>query len=263
VDGEGWKADLVCEGRSFPIQEPRFTKRNGPRVEMDFTRFTQAMRWSGWIEIDGKREAYGAGSVGVRDRSWGVREIGERDPQPRVPKEARQFYWLWAPTNFPNLALYYHANEDEAGKPWNTRCLLAMDGAGQGEHLELHSARMSMMWEPGKRFAKSMVLDVKDPSGRDHRVTWTPIANFHMKGIGYLSKEWRHGLYKGKLLVERETFRPAELDPLAATNVHIEAICKATHEGGGASSEGIGTFEQLVIGPHTPSGFTDFLGGAR
>ena len=56
VDGEAWKADLVCEGRSFPIQEPRFTKRNGPRVEMDFTRFTQAMRWSGWIEIDGKRE---------------------------------------------------------------------------------------------------------------------------------------------------------------------------------------------------------------
>jgi len=96
---------------------------------MDFTRFTQAMRWSGSIEIDGKREEYGAGSVGVRDRSWGVREIGERDPQPRVPKEARQFYWLWAPTNFPNLALYYHANEDESGKPWNRRCLLAMDGA--------------------------------------------------------------------------------------------------------------------------------------
>jgi hypothetical protein len=263
VEGEGWKADLVCEGRSFPIQEPRFTKRNGPRVEMDFTRFTQAVRWSGWIEIDGKREEYGAGSVGVRDRSWGVREIGERDPQPRVPKEKRQFYWLWTPTNFPNLALYFHVNEDETGKPWNTRCLLAMDGAAQGETLELRDARMSMTWAPGKRFAKEMVLDVKDPSGRDHRVTWTPIANFQMKGIGYLHPEWRHGLYKGKLLVERESFRPADLDPLAIPNIHVEAICKARHEGGGASSEGIGAFEQLVIGPHQPSGFTGFLDGSR
>ncbi|MGE0047208.1 MAG: hypothetical protein AB7T08_15735, partial [Hyphomonadaceae bacterium] len=121
-DGEGIKGDLVCEGRSFPVQEPRFTRRNGPRMMMDVTRFTQAVRWEGWLEIDGKRETYKKDeAVGVRDRSWGVRPIGAQDQQPAVPMQLPQFYWLWAPTNFPNLALYFHVNEDAAGEAWNIR----------------------------------------------------------------------------------------------------------------------------------------------
>src|SRR5882672_5677153 len=72
IDGEGMKADLVMEGRSFPMQEPRFTRRNGARMFMDVTRFTQGVRWTGWVEIDGKRQTYEA-APGVRDRSWGIR----------------------------------------------------------------------------------------------------------------------------------------------------------------------------------------------
>lgn len=263
VDGEGIKADLVCEGRSFPIQEPRFTRRNGARMMMDVTRFTQAVRWSGWVEIDGVRETYESrDAVGVRDRSWGVRPIGSPDPQPNVPMQMPQFYWLWAPTNFPNLALYYHVNEDAAGEAWNIRCSLAMDNANDKEHLHLLDPKIAMKWGKGSRHAKEMTLDVKDPSGRDHRVTWTPVDTFMMKGIGYTHPEWGHGLFKGPLVVERETFKPAELDPLQFSNLHIQAICKAKHEGGGQSSEGVGAFEQLVIGPHGPSGFNDLFDGA-
>ena len=107
-----------------------------------------------------------------------------------------------------------------------------------------------------------MVLEVKDPSGRDHRVTWTPVAQFQMKGIGYLHPEWGHGLYKGALAVAREDFKPAELDPLAPMNLHIQAVCTARHEGAGQASEGVGSFEQLVIGPHAPNGFTGLFDGA-
>ena len=33
--------DLIITGRHFPIEEPRFTRRNGTRLFMDYTRLTQ------------------------------------------------------------------------------------------------------------------------------------------------------------------------------------------------------------------------------
>ena len=43
---------------------------------------TQGGRYTGWIEIDGVRKPLAPGTVGVRDRSWGIRPIGKFDPQP-------------------------------------------------------------------------------------------------------------------------------------------------------------------------------------
>ncbi|MGB7407915.1 MAG: hypothetical protein WA908_05370, partial [Pontixanthobacter sp.] len=37
VKGEGLAADLTFTGRAFPIEEPRFTWRRGPRMIMDCT----------------------------------------------------------------------------------------------------------------------------------------------------------------------------------------------------------------------------------
>ena len=73
---EGIACDLTFEGRAFPIEEPRFMRRNGPRVFMDYTRLTQNVRVSGWTEVDGERRALGAGWTGTRDRSWGIRPVG-------------------------------------------------------------------------------------------------------------------------------------------------------------------------------------------
>ena len=211
--------------------------------------------------MDGKRETYD-GAFGTRDRSWGVRQIGAADPQPVVPQVMPQFYWLWAPSNFPNLSLYAHVNEDETGAPWNRRASLVMDGAGQGDALHLHGDRFTVQWQTGKRHANTARLEVRDGEGRDHRVTWTPIDTFMMKGIGYGHPDWTHGGWKGELAVEREDFRPAELDPLLLPHLHIQHVCTAWHEGGGASSDGIGLLEQLVIGPHAPSGFAGLNDGA-
>ena len=51
------------------------------RTVMDYTRLTQNGHYDGWIEVDGAREALPSGSMGTRDRSWGVRPIGAADPQ--------------------------------------------------------------------------------------------------------------------------------------------------------------------------------------
>ncbi len=260
-DHDGISADLIFEGRSAPVQEPRFTRRQGPRLFMDLTRFTQNCRVSGWVEVDGKRETYEEG-LGTRDRSWGIRPIGAADAQPTVPMAMPQFYWLWAPTQFPNLSLYAHVNEDEAGRAWNHRASLALDGAAQGDLLDLLDERFEIDWQPGKRHAAAARLRARDPSGRDHLVRWTPIATFHMLGIGYGHPEWGHGHWKGELAVAREDLRIGDLDPLLLPHLHIQAISTARHEGGGASSDGVGIVEQLVIGPHAPSGFVSLNDGA-
>ena len=56
VKGEGLAADITFTGRAFPIEEPRFVWRVGPRTVMDYTRLTQNGHYEGWIEVDGKRK---------------------------------------------------------------------------------------------------------------------------------------------------------------------------------------------------------------
>ncbi len=262
ADHDGIAGELTFTGRAEPVQEPRFTRRQGPRLFMDVTRFTQNCRVQGWVSVDGKRQEY-QGGLGTRDRSWGIRPIGAADAQPTVPLVMPQFYWLWAPTHFPTLSLFAHVNEDENGSPWNRRTSLMLDGAKQDDGLHLAEDKFSINWQPGKRHAASAALDCTDGQGRPHRVTWDPIATFQMKGIGYGHPEWTHGGWKGDLAVEREDFLQDALDPLLLPHLHIQALAKARHESADASSDGIGIVEQLVIGPHGPSGFAGLNDGAN
>jgi hypothetical protein len=64
---QGVKADITFRARAAALQEPRFTRRMGPRAFMDYTRLTQNGHYTGWIEVDGKRESVD-GFAGTRDR---------------------------------------------------------------------------------------------------------------------------------------------------------------------------------------------------
>ena len=261
---EGLALDATFEGRAFPIEEPRFTRRDGPRMLMDVTRMTQNGRWTGQLNVDGETIALTPERfVGTRDRSWGVRPIGENDPQPNVPMKPPQFYWLWAPTNFKTVSLFFHVNEDAGGSAWNTRASLVEDGAERDKLLHFNRPKMTLEYAPGSRRVAKAVLDAEDGLGRPQRVTYTPMKTFLMKGIGYNHPDWKHGLYKGDYAQERIDYKPDELPWQDPQNLHIQAICKAVHEGpDGAGSEGIGALEQLIIGPHAPSGFKDILDAA-
>lgn len=258
-DAEGLALDLVFQGRHYPVEEPRFTYRQGPRMIIDCTRMTQNGHWQGSLTVDGEtievKDFYG-----TRDRSWGVRPIGARDPQEVVPVQLPQFYWLWAPINFPNLSLFFHVNEDAHGSPWNTRSVLATDGADNDGLLHLNRPNIDVTWQEGTRRAASAVLNVTDAARRDHSVSYEPMGTFQMKGIGYGHPSWGHGAFKGGYAIEREDFVPADMAWNQPDNLHIQEIVKATHTGpDGLISEGIGILEQLCLGPHGPSGWKDVL----
>ena len=77
------------------VREPRFTRRQGPRMLMDLTRMTQNGHWSGKLRIDGKEIEVNPDSwSGTRDRSWGVRPIGAQDTQPLIPPLEPTVYGL-------------------------------------------------------------------------------------------------------------------------------------------------------------------------
>ena len=255
---EGLACDLTFEGRAFPIEEPRFMRRNGPRVFMDYTRLTQNVRVSGWIEVDGERRALGPGWTGTRDRSWGIRPVGAPDSQPTPSDAVPSFFWQWAPLNFADRSVFFHINADHEGAPWNTRAVILPDGAGPEGGWHADAPRMEdVTLKPGTRHALGGVLKIPLAQG-EAKITLKPRGEpggvFLMRGIGY-GGDWRHGALKGPLAVAREDIDLAAVDLGAMENFHIQAICDATFEAPGeAPQQGIGIFEQLIFGPYRPYG---------
>lgn len=255
---DGVAADLTFTGRAFPVEEPRFTRRIGPRSFMDYTRMTQNGHWQGWVEIDGVRHDVG-GSVGTRDRSWGIRPIGSADPQPMVPPALPQFFWLWSPVNFADGSLFFHVNADEHGRPWNSRAVWCSDGAGPDTMVETEDCAMALDLKSGWRHARAATLDV----GGDEmmRVTFEPAATFLMRGIGYGHADWAHGVWKGPLVIEREDIDLRSLEPGRHEHLHIQAISRVTLERSGVVQSGTGILEQLILGPYRPLGLETLFDG--
>lgn len=251
----GISADIVFTGRSAPIEEPRFIRRIGPRTLMDYTRLTQNGRYRGWIELDGVREAVD-GFVGTRDRSWGVRPVGLRDPQALAPAAPPQFFWLWSPCNFENASLFFHSNDDAAGLPWNRRAVWAPDNAPL---CEIEHAAAQVNWKSGTRHATSATVTLREGSQR-LEATFTPVYNFFMLGLGYGHPKWAHGLNHGDLAVEREDIVLDDVDVRQQQHLHIQALCDVScRDAEGHVQHGRGVLEQLALGPHAPSGFKSTL----
>lgn len=250
---EGIAGEITFEGRAFPIEEPRFVKRNGPRLFMDYTRLTQNVRVSGWVEVDGQRIELN-GWVGTRDRSWGIRPVGAPDPQPTPGGGLAGFFWQWTPLNFQDRSVYFHINADPDGKPWNTRAVILEDGAGPEGGYHTEAATMATDLIPGTRYARGGVLTIPMDQGAA-TVTIQPLNTFLMRGIGY-GGDWRHGGLKGELAVGREDLDTVNFDPSDMGNLHIQAISKATLSVPGQPDQhGVGVFEQLILGPYRPLGF--------
>ena len=260
---QGMRAEIVFEGRAFPIEEPRFTRRIGPRSFMDYTRLTQNGRYSGWIELDGRRESID-GFMGTRDRSWGVRPVGARDSQDTIPPAPQQFFWLWSPTSFEDGSLFFHTNDDEYGRPWNRRAVWSPDGSGEEGQVHFEAAEAKVNFRQGTRHAASAVVTLTDDKGAISTVTFEPSYEFFMLGLGYGHPKWSHGLAHGELTVEREDMKLSEVDVRLPWHLHVQALSDVTWRGAdGGERRGRGVLEQLAIGPHAPSGFNDMLDFAQ
>ena len=88
-----------------------------------------------------------------------------------------------------------------------------------------------------------------------HQIELEKLFTFRMKGIGYSHPEWGHGLWQGELAMASERWKLDEIDESAFENQHVQHLVRARM----GDREGIGVLEQNILGPHHPSGFTEFL----
>jgi hypothetical protein len=257
--------DLVFDARTAALEEPRFTRQHQGRVLMDSTRFAQFGEWSGWVRVGKETIDVRPSEVpGVRDRSWGIRQVGEREAG--APGAAPQFFWLWAPIHFDDVCTHFGVNEQADGQTWHANGVVAPryeraeeipKGLDPGV-LRTTDIKHEMRWESGTRRATSAKIEIALRDQTPHQISLEPILRFQMLGIGYLNPSWGHGLWKGDLAIGAERWKLDELDALDPRHIHIQHVCRARM----GDREGIGVLEQLVIGPHAPSGFESLFDGA-
>jgi len=258
VEPNAWgiAGDLLFTRRAPVLEEPHFLRRNGGRIFMDYTRLTQHGDWSGTLSVDGKSIDVGAqGFRGTRDRSWGVRPVGEREAG--APAFPLQFFWLWAPVNFDDVCTHFDVNEDADGEPWHAAGMIVPAGTTGGTDTvqNMRAVRYALTMRTGTRHAAAAEITLCSQSGADSRISLTPLYNFYMIGLGYGHPQWGHGMFLGEDAVTGESWRLADLDPSIPSHLHIQAICSATL----GQRRGIGVLEQLILGPHKPTGFTDLF----
>jgi len=254
VEHEALQADLVFDARAKPIEEPRFTRRSGARIVMDLTRFTQHGGYSGTLSIAGRRfEARPAQTWGSRDRSWGIRTVGEREPA-GVPDSRPQYFWLWSPVNFDDYCTHFDVNENPDGSRWH------QFGAAMRANIDAEIEPMAAVdwrvdYRSGTRHAKRAEIILRSAAGAEHRIELETLYNFYMQGLGYLHPKWGHGMYVGADTSAYESFKLSEADERSPLFQHIQAVTRARL----GNREGLGILEMLIIGPHAKSGFKEMF----
>ena len=112
----GLSFDLSWEGTIPPQVEPQHFIRAQERVVFDSKRMAQTGRWTGSITADGETlEVTPDRWWGIRDRSWGIRPVGEPEPPGIQSRNTGTFYWLYAPVQFEDHAILCIVQENAAG----------------------------------------------------------------------------------------------------------------------------------------------------
>lgn len=260
----GLSCDLTFSSRTSAIQEGRQTLWSGTRRVMDATRFDQFGVWNGAVRHpDGEFDV--TDWHGTKDRSWGVRGVGERETT-GAPQRPPQFFFLWAPLFWDDHVSHAIFFDGKSGEPLVREGIEAPLFSSEADipaalvdvDTRMATAAHRVHYHPGTRLAASAEIDLVRVGGDIRTIELTPLLRFHMKGLGYGHPTWRQGSYLGELEIGSETYELDELDLLSPENIHVQQIVRATDGG----QTGIGVLEQTVIGPYSPAGFVDLLDGA-
>ncbi len=256
----GIACDLTFSCRSASIQESRQTLWTGTRRTMDATRFAQFGRWSGWIRHpDGRIDVDERVCHATKDRSWGVRGVGEPESG-GAPTMQRGICFVWAPLFWDDHvthAIFFDGPEGEALVREGIRAPLyatedAVPGVEDPGLVRMAGAAHRIRYHEGTRLARVAEVDLMELGGAVRTIQLEPILRFQMKGLGYMHPMWGQGRWQGELATAGESFDPDALDLTAIDNFHVQQVVRASD----GEREGIGVLEQIVVGPYAPAGFT-------
>ena len=133
---------------------------------------------------------------------------------------------------------------------------MPLNGEGDPEPMAHVSSHIDFI--PGTRHAKEIQIQwQRRRDAGEVTITMQPKFHWYMKGVGYGHETFGHGVYHGGPASTYEEHTLSEVDD--AHTLHIQAICDTHMTGSLGERRGHGVLEQLSIGPHKPSGFTELL----
>lgn len=249
----GLEYDITFEARVEPYLEPRFFRRSRGRVTQDYIRASQTGRYSGWLKVAGQRiDLMPEQFYGQRDRSWGIRPIGEPDPALARPAGAGAggtFFWNWSCMQFPDYTILYTVSEEADGSRWNDSSV-RLQPLGSPEPPQHLKSDHFLEFKSGSRQFKRATLQMTEKDGSVFKIDCEPLTVLWMAGCGY-GGDWRHGQYHGPLAVEGLTYDLS--DPAQAQKLYgiHETVCRFRI----GDDVGYGVFELLAAGVYPRYGF--------
>ena len=255
----GVEFDLHFRGSVPCLEEPKSFTRNRARITQDVSRYAQVGCYEGTLTVAGRHyDVSPERWRGARDRSWGVRPVGEPEPPgirvADVVAGRAGFFHNWLPMQFEDYMLKVTVDEDcdgarvleEAAVVWNHGVAKANETLGRPE--------VAIRYVPGTREIESAEVRCANAGGPVVRVRNTPLRTVYLAaGSGYRpDANWTHGMYQGALKVEGLTHDMSTKEKRAPFAFVNETLCKFERDNGDV---GWGMHENMCIGIYRPAGF--------
>jgi hypothetical protein len=256
----GLEFDLTWRGAIAAQLEPRHFLRMQERVIFDSVRLAQTGRWTGHIRSGtAEFEVTPDSWWGSRDRSWGVRPVGEGEPPGIQARNPAQFYWMYAPMQFEEFSILAIVQEDGAGNRILEEAVRVWPESSGRPPQQLGRPEYRPQYAPGTRDVVRATISFSPASGKPIEVTVRPVQPVSlMVGTGYgLEPDWRHGMYQGPdLVVQGACYDLSEAGDRARMWGMVDSVAAFECVQGGETTAGYGLFEYWALGEHAPTGLT-------
>ena len=256
-DDHGVGLDLTWEGSFDAVEEEPHVINNGFRTILQSTRFAQLGTWSGEVRAGGDTIAVEPSTwLGSRDRSWGIRPVGDADAPGRAADDTggAGFWWLYVPLRFEEFSIIVMAQEKPDGyRTLNDAKRVWADGRIE----QLGWPTYDITYRSGTRHPEHATLHLTDMSGKPVtlEIDTLGFVPLHL-GPGYGDAEWAHGQWKGEKWAD--AMRVDLTDPTVVPRIpfgNIDHVGHAFCDG----AAGWGLFEHASIGAHAPTGCPDLM----
>jgi len=259
--------ELTFRAVSGAIDEGRLQVPRDGLLYIDQTRFMQYGSWEGWVEIDGRRIVIDPEvTFGLRDKSWGVREMAE---QTVAPEQATMFWMnvvmlLEAMPADRRYSVIRTVDRPDGSSHERTGYFAPVyerpDLAPVGERnlREIATWTFDLDFRPGTRIVAGGRYRVEWPDGRTTEIEGRALGTFWYQGIGYYHPVWSHGLDHGGLRFEREQWSVDDVDLSRPDRQFVASVMAFRAEG---RPIGFGHTEHHFLGSYQPYGWTDRYAG--
>ncbi|MEH6550488.1 MAG: hypothetical protein V7711_02330 [Pseudomonadales bacterium] len=200
--------DLTWEGAIPAHLEPRQYIRKHGRVLFDSMRFAQTGCWTGSLRVGEETFQVTPDSwKGSRDRSWGVRPVGELEPPGiHASTPIMEGMWNYAPMQFDDYSILYICHEHDNGhRQLEEAMRVWADPDRESEWLgaPVHEHNVVVPQAYLTQIDRSVIRFPDAPEG-PLEINVSPLTHvWVMVGTGYgLEADWKHGMHHGPLKVE-------------------------------------------------------------